>query len=725
MFNVYAFITVFSITVTLILSLFIFLRNPKAKLNRLFFLSSILIAGWLATNYLGSTLSVSYDIAIVANKLTFFLGAAGSLAIFYFSANLAHRKSNFISKALTIFNAYALLFSLTPVVVSYITPSQNTWTIGFGSLANFYFFVLFANVVMTLFTLLSAHRKLTGFARSQINSVLIGLAGFLLGVIITNAVLPIALNYYGLTNAGALFSLLLTGGMAYAITKHKLFDIRLIIARSLAYATALITIALLYGLVIFAASKYIFNLEIPISAQIFLALATAIAALSFTRIQTLFDRLTNKIFYRDAYNSSLFLDQLNKVLVSNIEIEPLLSLSAGVISSNLKSEYCAYYIEESSNQKKYKIVGNSGFDNTSGILSLINQLEEYKDRIVVLDEIESGKVNLRNEMSKNNASVSVRLDINESGKTDKIGYLILGSRKSGNAYVNQDIIILDIIAKELVIAVQNALRFEEIEQFNITLQEKIDVATSQLTKANKRLKALDETKDDFISMASHQLRTPLSVIKGYVNMVSMGDAGKVNKQQKEFLDQALDGSESMVRLVSELLNVSRITSGKFSIEASPVNLADLVDAQVKQLTNMAASKEITLNYQKPENFPSIMLDEDKTKQVIINFIDNAIHYSKPKGAKIDIQLTASDEIIFKVVDNGIGVPNSEKDHLFTKFYRAKNAKLVRPDGTGVGIYLAKVVINEQGGDLIFESKEGEGSTFGFKFKQEKITKEKA
>jgi two-component system sensor histidine kinase VicK len=105
---------------------------------------------------------------------------------------------------------------------------------------------------------------------------------------------------------------------------------------------------------------------------------------------------------------------------------------------------------------------------------------------------------------------------------------------------------------------------------------------------------------------------------------------------------------------------------------------------------------------------------------VINFIDNAIHYSRPKGGKIDVQLTAKNDIELRVVDNGIGVPEKEKENLFTKFYRAKNAKDVRPDGTGIGLYLAKVVVTEEGGDLIFESKEDVGSTFGFKFKKDKI-----
>src|ERR1019366_3538477 len=109
---------------------------------------------------------------------------------------------------------------------------------------------------------------------------------------------------------------------------------------------------------------------------------------------------------------------------------------------------------------------------------------------------------------------------------------------------------------------------------------------------------------DFISMASHQLRTPLSVIKGYVNMVANGDAGTVSNKQKDFLKQVLSSSETMVTLVTELLNVSRITSGKFSVDSNPVVLSDIVEHEVKQLTNMAAERGIELTFDKPKDFPT-------------------------------------------------------------------------------------------------------------------------
>jgi signal transduction histidine kinase len=241
-----------------------------------------------------------------------------------------------------------------------------------------------------------------------------------------------------------------------------------------------------------------------------------------------------------------------------------------------------------------------------------------------------------------------------------------------------------------------------------------------LQKTNDKLKALDEAKDEFISMASHQLRTPLTSVKGYLSMVLEGDTGKITKDQRKLLDQAFISSQRMVYLIADLLNVSRLRTGKFVIEQVPTNLADVVEGELKQLTETAKNRHLEIIYNKPKNFPVLMLDETKIRQVIMNFADNAIYYT-PSGGHIKVELEEKPQTIeFRVVDNGLGVPKHEQHHLFTKFYRAGNARKARPDGTGLGLFMAKKVIVAQGGSLIFKSEEGKGSTFGFSFAKNKL-----
>ncbi len=263
------------------------------------------------------------------------------------------------------------------------------------------------------------------------------------------------------------------------------------------------------------------------------------------------------------------------------------------------------------------------------------------------------------------------------------------------------------------VAVDNKLLFEENQHI-----------VSQLQKTNEKLKALDEAKDEFISMASHQLRTPLTSVKGYLSMVIEGDAGKITAGQRKLLDQAFNSSQRMVYLIADLLNVSRLRTGKFVIEAIPTNLADVVEGEVSQLVETAKARSLELKYKKPAKFTSLLLDETKIRQVVMNFVDNAIYYT-PAGGHIVVAVRETPEIVeFTVTDDGLGVPKHEQPHLFTKFYRAGNARSARPDGTGLGLFMAKKVVIAQGGSLIFKSAEGKGSTFGFVFSKSKLASPK-
>jgi len=294
-----------------------------------------------------------------------------------------------------------------------------------------------------------------------------------------------------------------------------------------------------------------------------------------------------------------------------------------------------------------------------------------------------------------------------------LGFLCLGEQRS-RGYIQRDINIVGTIADELAIAIQNARSLQALRDLNGTLQQRIDSATKELRASNAQLQRLDEAKDEFISMASHQLRTPLTSIKGYISMIVEGDAGKINPMQKKLLEEAFLSSERMVRLINDFLNVSRLQTGKFLVEKHDTDLAKVVQQEIDSLGTSAASRGMKFSYSMPKKFPILQLDEGKIRQVIMNFSDNAMYYSKD-ASTIKVSLKKEkDAVVFTVKDTGIGVPVSEQGHLFNKFFRATNARKQRPDGTGVGLFLAKKVIDAHDGDVIFESKEGKGSTFGFR-----------
>jgi signal transduction histidine kinase len=272
-----------------------------------------------------------------------------------------------------------------------------------------------------------------------------------------------------------------------------------------------------------------------------------------------------------------------------------------------------------------------------------------------------------------------------------------------------DIELIERLSEPTGIAIDNRLLFEENQR-----------VLKQSQQTNDKLKEIDAAKDEFISMASHQLRTPLTSMKGYVSMILEGDVGPVTPSQHDMLQQALNSSQRMVYMIADLLNVSRLHTGKFLISNKKTDLVLIVESEISELSEIAKARGIKVIYEKPENFPTVMLDETKIRQVVMNFLDNAMYYT-PRGGRVTVELKATDNLIeYMVTDTGLGVPQTDQKNLFTKFFRAANARKMRPDGTGLGLYMCKKVILSEGGSILFKSVEGEGSIFGFRFPRDSI-----
>ena len=235
------------------------------------------------------------------------------------------------------------------------------------------------------------------------------------------------------------------------------------------------------------------------------------------------------------------------------------------------------------------------------------------------------------------------------------------------------------------------------------ISDKAEVSKTQKTKVAEA-----------ISVAAHQLKTPISIIKGYLEELLSPDLGMVNDKQKEYLEDALTNVKRMSLLVNHVLEISRIDEGRYQLFVEKFALEKLTKEVIDTFGGWAKASNVNIIYQPEKNLPLVSSDSFKIRQVVENVISNALKYKGPGLGIVVITVKKGDnEVIFSCCDNGIGLSPEDKDKMFTKFYRSEKAVELDPSGTGLGLVINKAIINLSGGKIWFEENLDRGITFYF------------
>lgn len=294
------------------------------------------------------------------------------------------------------------------------------------------------------------------------------------------------------------------------------------------------------------------------------------------------------------------------------------------------------------------------------------------------------------------------------------GFLIVGTENAALSITAGDEELVTILSNEIGQALDNCRLFDKTWKAQQGLEKKVEERTSELTSALDKIKVVSKRKSDFVSSVSHELRTPLTSIKGYASILLTGKLGEIPKDVYTRLEKINQHSDELVHMVNDLLDISRIESGKVVMRQAPYELNSIIDKITDLLAVQAKERNIELITDVSDKKIGVLVDSGQIERVFINLIGNALKFTPEKGKiTISAHKINDKEIQVDVSDTGSGIPDEAQEAVFDEFYRVDNTINQQVKGTGLGLSLVKHIVEAHGGKIWLKSRMGQGSTFSF------------
>ncbi|MFA6393677.1 MAG: ATP-binding protein [Patescibacteria group bacterium] len=731
--NFFAISALVNFFTSLILGVFVILKSRSSK-NFSFFVFCFFVAVWSLGYYF-------WQIADDGISALFWCRALMAFAIFipvsylhfvYALVDLIDKRRKFLIFSYVLFSLF-LLGDFTPYFISHVEPllKFKFWPIA-GPLYTLFLLVWFFYVVYSTYLLFDKYRKSLGIIRLQIKYVMLGMIiGFAGGS--TNYFLWYRIPILPVAN---ILVSVYVASIAYAIIRYRLMDIRIVARRIFIYFGAG---AFTYGFFYFTIWLYSRAFGGIFSSGAYAAgLVVAPAfVFGFYRLDNGLKRFANKYLFASLYNYQETINKLTDELNNYIDLNKVISLIVDTIKKTMQLDRAGVLLVNAETRPiSYQIAKVIGFNRQNGISLvqdnfLTRQLEKTQKPLVrdeltllsrdarILKDKKSIET-LHAHMKKIEASLCLPL---MSGKK-LIGIIVLGAKISGDAYTSEDLELLNTLSKQAGIAVENARLYKKIEDFSETLQEKVDEQTKDITAKKealeKKTKDLEENnaymkkllamRSEFLDTASHQLRTPVSVIKGMLSMILEGDMSKENIDK--FMKASFEKSIKLGEIINDILRASETESEKFNLKFEKADIKAILEKIIEDKRILADKKGLSFKLTVAGKLSPVMIDEKYMSEAIGNLIDNSIKYTVKGG--VFIKAEEKERIIFiRVSDTGIGIPKEDEPKLFDKFVRAKNAVNAYADGTGLGLYIVKKIVTmHKGASIEIEwTEENRGTTF--------------
>lgn len=535
-----------------------------------------------------------------------------------------------------------------------------------------------------------------------------------------------------------------------AIIRYRLMDLELIINRSLVYTIVSALVISLYLLtgsmleVVFESASGTSQLIVGVPRGVISGISILIAALLFAPLKKIIQNIIDRAFYKEKYNYRQTLLQLSRALSSILQLDKLIDTIFSQVTQAMQIEKGAMLLWNNEGEALIIMVSsgipaeaeeNIKFLKDDRFWEMLKEVEpiEFSDKLISRDYLAQSA-----ELQTVIKFIFRPLFVPFVAQGDLIGLLVLGEKLSKDRYTNDDLSLLKTLSYQGAIAIQNAILYEQLrkrtealeaaynklretyqESYNTTLPDAsegdLDVAIAILAD---KLSQVDKLKSQFVANVSHDLRTPITSIKGYVDNLLDGIYGELTEKQTRNLKRVQNKCDELISLVNDLLDLSRIESGTITLQAKDIFLRELIEEIITSIKPQTEENNISISFA-CESGLMVSADPNRLKQILTNLLDNAVKFTEDGGAvNVDV-IDKNDEVEISVNDTGIGIPESEKQKIFDRFYQSTLTTKRITKGTGLGLAIAKNLVEMYGGQLKVESELGKGSRFYFTLKKTK------
>jgi len=693
--NIFTFTAAILTVACLIFVAFIYKKAPASHHRRWLILNALAVSMWVGSNVMADTASTEFS-------LVFWTGLAFSTGTFTIAFYLVFVES-YLNKSpvsplkLILFILPAVLVTLgswsSYSIVGVNFPPDAPAEIVPGILYPLVSLYIFLAVIYVNVRMVRVRSKVSSQEQLRIKYMMLGFALMYFGGIFFGFFLP-AFGEYRFYNLGPQFSIFLIGLTTYAIIRHRLLDIRVVIQKSLVYFSLLSILAAAYILLLLLIQ--VFYRHLPVESFFAASLLTTLLAIfSLVPLKRLFERLTDKLFFRNYCGYKEAIDCLTEVLNRHVDMDELIRENSDKIQEIFKVEWVKFHLpvdniidrlENGDNQEQQEIECDIFDGAASCPEKMPSQLTAYAEQMC----------RQCNDLGSQQASFMVSgaaMLVPIVYEDRLIGILALGPKKSGEPFYSRDESVLVVYARQCAVAVVKAALYENVKDRSQHLEVEVEKRTAELEQSYR------ERAQMMIDIA-HNLQTPMTVLKSQLERVEAGEEGS---DQIKILSKSIDKISEFIR---RLLKYATLSDRTKEVEKTSVDISQLlldIESYFKVLT---AEQDIEL---KTVITPGVKVfgNARQLEELVLNILSNAVKFIG-RGKLITIELTSQGEkAVLKVVDTGRGIPKEDIDKLFSRFYRSKGSNDLA--GSGLGLAICKRIVSLHDGDISIESELGRGT----------------